>query len=86
LVAIHLWIATRWRSFAVAMGVGIGLTVCGVILVSSKLAGYYPWTLPAILVNAFRQGNVPWRLILYGSGMSTLTAILSTWDFTRRDV
>lgn len=86
LAAIHLWIAVRWRNFAVAMGVGIALTVCGVIVVNSRWAGYYHWTLPAILVNAFRQGNVAWHLLLYGTGMGLLAAILSTREFVRLDV
>lgn len=85
LIAIHLWIAVRWRNFAVAMGIGVAMTVGGVILVSSRWAGYYPWTLPAIIVNAFGKGNLPRHLLLFGTGTGLLVAVLSTWEFARRD-
>ena len=85
IIVIHLWIAVRWRNFAVAMGVGIALTVCGVLVVNSRWAGYYPWTLPAILVNTFRNGNIAWPLMLYGLGVASVAAIFSTREFVRRD-
>ena len=47
LVALHTWIALRWRSFAVAVGVGMGATVMGFLIgQSGRFGPWYPWSLP----------------------------------------
>lgn len=47
LVALHTWIALRWRSFAVAVGVGMGATVTGFLIgQSGRFGPWYPWSLP----------------------------------------
>jgi len=85
LIAVHLWIAIRWSNFAVAMGLGVGMTVAGVILINSRLAAYYPWTLPAIMVNSFSKGNSPWVLLTIATSAAALVFVLSMWEFARRD-
>ncbi|WP_374603279.1 ABC transporter permease [Arenimonas sp.] len=47
LVALHTWIALRWRSFAVAVGVGMAATVMGFLIgQSARFGPWYPWSLP----------------------------------------
>ncbi|MAL03507.1 MAG: hypothetical protein CL625_04400 [Arenimonas sp.] len=47
LIALHTWIALRWRSFAVAVGVGMGATVMGFLIgQSGRFGPWYPWSLP----------------------------------------
>lgn len=47
LVALHTWVALRWRSFAVAVGVGMGATVMGFLIgQSGRFGPWYPWSLP----------------------------------------
>jgi hypothetical protein len=47
LAALHTWIAIRWRSFAVAVGVGMGATVMGFLIgQSARFGPWYPWSLP----------------------------------------
>lgn len=47
LAALHTWIAIRFRSFAVAVGVGMGATVMGFLVgQSARFGPWYPWSLP----------------------------------------
>lgn len=47
LAALHTWIAIRWRSFAVAVGIGMGATVMGFLVgQSARFGPWYPWSLP----------------------------------------
>lgn len=47
LVALHTFVALRWRSFAVAVGIGMGATVMGFLIgQSARFGPWYPWSLP----------------------------------------
>ena len=48
IIALHNWIAIRWRSFTVAVSIGMTATVAGFLIGQSKSFGHlYPWSLPA---------------------------------------
>lgn len=96
LISIHTWVAQRWPSFVVASGVGIAMTIIGVIVIQSDYAGVYPWTLPVLVANGFNnsirplnileEGVRPIRELLIGSLGGVAVALLGGWDFIRRDV
>lgn len=83
LVAIHTWISTRWRSFTLAIGVGVAFTFFGLIISSTALGWIYPWSLPVNII--FGQGErIPVALVIGISG-GLIGAVLGNWDVTRRD-
>ena len=47
IVALQTWIAVRWRSFTVAVSVGMSATVMGFLIGQSERFGHwYPWSMP----------------------------------------
>lgn len=84
LVAMHTWVATRWRSFAVACGIGMGATVAGFLIGQSKTYGpWYPWTLPVTtLANA--PVDLP-MLYTYGTVGAVVVTLLGLWEFRRTE-
>lgn len=85
-IAIHHWVALNWRSFVVASAFGIAMTFAGVMVINTEQAGYYPWTLSAVLVNGYAAGDPYLHLLIYGCLVAPLLAILGCWLFTRKDV
>ncbi len=95
-IAIQTWVAQRWPNFAIASGVGIALTVASVIVIQSKYAGFYPYTLPALVANGFSEnigalnffaeGVLPVKELLFGSLGGLIAAAMGGWHFVRRDV
>ena len=84
ITAIHTWVALRWRSFTVAVSVGIVATVAGFPIMQSKDYGYlYPWSMP---VSAIAGGGLHLAFVvkagLIGGMLVTLAAL---WDFVRRE-
>lgn len=96
IIAIQTWVAHRWSSFAVACGVGVAMTVAGVLVIQSDWASYYPWTLPVLVANGFSEeglqtltgftDGLPWRELLFGALGGPLFAVWAACDVTRRDV
>jgi len=90
IVSIHLWVSSRWPSFVVALGVGIGATVTGILIFQSEWARFYPWTMPGLLaLNTVGRGAdlsmpIPAFLAL-GVGGGVLVALLGGWNIVRRD-
>ena len=84
LVALHTWIATRWRSFAVACGVGMGATVAGFLIGQSKTYGpWYPWSLP---VTTLATGPVDLPLLYaYSACGALVVTLVGLWEFRRSE-
>ena len=83
LIAIHTWVAIRWRSFTVAVGTGMVATVAGFLIGQSEDYGYlYAWSMPTQAIVS-RSVHLHETILL-----STLGAVLVTaaglWDFLRR--
>ncbi|MCJ7582145.1 MAG: ABC transporter permease [Candidatus Aminicenantes bacterium] len=86
LIVLHTWVGLRWHSFVVAMSFGISMTVIGLLLINADWARFYPWTLPAIILNRSVKGApIIAELFVIGLG-SVLIAFLGGWNITRRDV
>jgi hypothetical protein len=85
IVALQTWIAIRWRSFTVAVAVGMGATVAGFLIGQSERFGHwYPWTMP-LQVMAGNGVHASFVVVagLVGGG---LVAALGLADFLRREV
>jgi hypothetical protein len=96
LIAIQTWVAQRWSGFAVACGVGVAMTVAGVLVIQSAWSSYYPWVLPVLVGNGFSEeamqslngftDGLPWRELLFGTLGGLLFAGWGGYNVTRRDV
>jgi hypothetical protein len=92
-LAIQSWVATRWRSFPVAAGLGIVGSIAGLVLNISpraaSVARFFPWSLPFIALSR-PAGTVPADVqtsaLLVGIVGGLVVAILGCWDVTRQDV
>jgi len=86
IVSIHTWVGLRWRSFVVASAVGIAAMVIAILLFQSDLSGWYPWTLPGLVVHSLEEGLFPAKQLLVGCLGGLAVALLGGWEVTRRDV
>jgi len=86
IVALHSWVALWWRSFVAAAAFGITMTIAGVIVINTDLGSFYPWTIPALSLNNFQQGQ-PFvsGLALSGTGFLFIF-IIGGLLFIHRDV
>ncbi len=86
MISLHLWVSLHWSSFVVAMGVGIVATVAGVLVIDSKWASFYPWTLPGLVSIGFLTGKAVAAGVLVSIGGGIIAALAGGWEVTRRDV
>lgn len=89
IIAIHTWVANRWPSFNLAVGVGILATVPNVMVMNSdKWAPRYPWTMPFVAGSGFVQLDAypDSAMLLVAVLGGVLLAVLTGWEFSRRDV
>ena len=86
IISLHTWVGLRWKSFVVAMGVGIVMTVAGVLVINSKYGVYYPWAAPGLAISKMNEGNSALPQVLVGLIGGPIVTILGAWDMTRRDV
>lgn len=83
LLALHTWIALRWRSFAVACGVGMGATVMGLLIGQSpKYGAWYPWTLP---VQTLGEGADVGRILAFSVIGAVVVTLAGLWEYRRTD-
>jgi len=83
LVALHTWASIRWRSFTVAVALGMSATVMGFLIGQSERFGHwFPWTMPLqVLASDGKYVGFVVTAGLVGASLVTLAGIL---DFTRR--
>lgn len=85
IIAMHNWTAIRWRSFTVAVSIGMVATVAGYLVGQSKTFGHwYPWSLPSQVF----AGDGLWLnfVVVLGLVGGTVVTALGLWDFLRREV
>ncbi len=85
IVSLHLWVSTRWPSFAAAMGVGIVTTVAGITFINSDWAQVYPWMLPAWVARGSLQSEAFAVSLALGLVGGIAIALAGGWDVIRRD-
>jgi hypothetical protein len=97
MVAVQTWLAVRWRSFTVPMGVGIGCTAVTIMLLRTlknaastptgpMLASFFPWSLPYVVISPAATAGLQQTAFLVGVLGGLLVSVLGCWDATRRDV
>lgn len=97
MLAVQTWVAIRWRSFTVAMGLGIGSTIIGIMLLRSLkniastphgplLASVFPWSLPYVVLARQATTSLQETAFLTGILGGVLVTALGCWDIVRRDV
>lgn len=96
IIAIHTWIAMRWRSFVAAMGFGIVAVFITLIVSQTSQWWLFPWALPGNVEGIFYATMVgeetlyPVSLAWLSMGLSIVgglvAGILGGWEMTRRDV
>lgn len=85
MMAIHTWIAIRWRSFTVAVATGMTATVVSFLVAQSVQYGrFYPWAMP---VQVFaHEGVFSDFVVVVGLVGGFVVFMLGLWDFNRRDM
>ncbi len=97
IVAVQTWVAIRWRSFTIAMGLGIGCTIVGIMLLRSLknidstpygpfLASLFPWSLPYVVLARQATTELRETALLAGILGGMLVAAVACWDVIHRDV
>src|SRR5579859_2264139 len=95
-LALQTWVAIRWRSFTVAIGLGIGATVIGIMLLRSLkniestpygpvLASLFPWSLPYVVIARQATSELRDTALIAGVVGGLLVAVLGCWEVVRRD-
>jgi hypothetical protein len=85
MIAIQLWVSMHWSNFVVSIGIGIVGTTCGVLVISSKWAQFYPWTMSGLASLNFINLD-PLGLELYiGLIGGILVAVLGGFEVLRHD-
>jgi pimeloyl-ACP methyl ester carboxylesterase len=80
-LSVSLWVALRWPSFTVPLGVGIAGTFFALFAQSAKAAKYYPWLLPLDALT----GTDRTAALAIGIGGGVLVATTGCIDFVRRE-
>jgi hypothetical protein len=93
LLAVQAWVATRWRSFTIALGLGIAGTVAGLVLSlsprSAAIASLFPWAIPFLALprpTAAISPSVHLTALLIGVIGGLVVAALSVWAESQKDV
>lgn len=84
IVSLHTWASLRWRSFTVAVAIGMTATVIGFLMMqSSKFGPFYPWAMP---VKVFAGEGRHLAFVVQAGGIGgVLVALAGLWGFTRRE-
>jgi len=97
MLSVQTWVAIRWRSFTVAMALGVGSTIVGIMLLRSLksiastpyspfLASIFPWSLPYVVLARQATTDLRETALLTGLLGGLVIAALGCWDVVRRDV
>ncbi len=86
IISLHFFISARWKSFVIAIGVGMCATVAAIFFVGRDYAMFYPWTMPAFPVaKMLDDANQIATLAMGGLG-GIVVALIGGWNVTRQDV
>lgn len=84
MTALQFWVALRWQSFTLAIGVGIGATVAGFLIGQSPRYGpLYPWSM-ALQAAAGHGERIPDAIAVGLAGL-LLVGTLAVWRLARRE-
>lgn len=84
IVALHTWVSIRWRSFTVAVAIGMTATVMGFLIGQSERFGHwFPWTMPLQVLAS--DGRYVGFVVVAGLAGALLVTAAGILDFTRRE-
>lgn len=88
-LTIQHWVSLRWRSFSVAIGVGILATVVGIFAVAAgqqvgSWPQYFPWSLP-MLVLSRHPPDIPATLLI-SAALGLIVTVVGCLDFCQREI
>ncbi len=83
LISLQCWLSLRWRSFLVALGVGIAGIMSGIILISAPptFLSLYPWTAAA----AAASPREPLLALVWGTCGGLAITVVACWHLSVRD-
>ncbi|MFS0644479.1 ABC transporter permease [Siminovitchia sp. 179-K 8D1 HS] len=92
MIALQLWAAMHWRSFAVAFTLNVIFTLPGILAINSERFGpYYPWAQPFFMMYA--EENMPGiffvpisQVLLVTGGSFILFLLLGLLSFNRKAI
>jgi hypothetical protein len=88
-ITIQHWVSLRWRSFSVAIGVGIVGMVVGYVAAIATLRTpdwpqYFPWALPMLVLSRHPQNT---ESVLWVSGaIGLIVAMVGCLEFCKREI
>ncbi len=82
MIAIHVWVSARAKSFTVPLGLGIAVVAVSLAAARDSAMTFWPWMFAA---NASSPERWVWALSLGAAGGIVVSA-LGAWDTGRRDV
>lgn len=82
LIAIHLWVGARVKTFALPLGLGVCAVLTSLIAANDKVMAYWPWMAPA---NTMQPERLTAALTV-GIGGGIAIVALGAWDIARRDI
>lgn len=83
IISIQVFLATRFRAFAVSMGVALfGAIAGGLISNSAKYWLYFPWTYPAFGLPSPNSNTAIWL----SAGFAVVFLVVAAKDFQQRDM
>jgi len=88
-LTIQHWVSLRWRSFSVAIGVGIVAMVIGYVSAMTTFRTpdwpqYFPWAMPMLVLSRHPQDAAGALWVTVAIGL--VTAAAGCWNFCRREV
>lgn len=84
--SIHTWVALHFRSFTVAVGVGMAAAVANIILINAEEGPrLFPWALVVNALPAMENPQLGYALAV-GIAGGLVLAFIGGWEVTRRDV
>lgn len=96
LLSVHAFVAMRWSSFALNVGLALAGLLGNAVLVESRARLLYPWAIPPAIENVaapivlgFGGRGTPFRLTVETSlavFAAALVGVLGVWLLSRRDV
>ncbi len=81
ILAIQSWVALRWASTALPLGVGVAGTFFALFAAGSERLRFYPWALPIRSIGE----QAPRAALILGLGGGVVAMAVGTWALARRD-
>jgi lantibiotic transport system permease protein len=83
MMALQLWVALRWRSFTIAVAIGMSATVIGFLVGQSESFGpWFPWTMA---VQPLTRHPEPWLVGAISVAGASVVLLWSAWSLARRE-